>query len=162
PAKKFSETPVLQHGTSAFEVIIDYFLPALDELCIPVGDAAILAPTWYPLFPLGRRLREYGVNVVGPGARPYRRNRQFAPLAEEICGYLMEPRPENIGAIERTLFNTLLDTTSRTYFDIFSYHGRIIVFRLLDDARRLHDVHGGAIAWLEAAARAFSQVLVDE
>jgi DNA helicase II / ATP-dependent DNA helicase PcrA len=107
-------------------------------------------------------LREYGVSVVGPGARPYRRNRQFAPLAEHICGYLMESKPDAIAAIERTLFNTLLDVTGRAYFDIFSYHGRFIVFRLLDHAQRLHRVHMGGIAWLEAAAKAFSQVLVEE
>jgi len=29
-------------------------------------------------------------------------------------------------------------------------------------ARQLHDVHMGAVAWLEAAAQTFSQVLVDE
>jgi DNA helicase II / ATP-dependent DNA helicase PcrA len=161
-AKNYTEMPVWQHGTSAFQVITDYFLPALEGLGIHVGDAAVLAPTWYSLFPLGRRLREYGVSVVGPGARPYRRNRQFAPLAEQICGYLMESRPDAIAGIERTLFNTLLDVTGRTYFDIFSYRGRVIVFRLLDHAQQLHDVHMGGVAWLEAAAKAFSQVLVDE
>ena len=161
-SKKFTEVPEWRHGTSSFEVITDYFLPALEELGIPVGDAAILAPTWYSLFPLGRRLREYGLNIVGPGARPYRRNRQFAPLAEHICGYLMEPRPDAIVGIERTLFNTLLDTTGRSHFDIFSYSGRVTVFRLLHEARDLHRAHSGAIAWLEAAANAFAAVLVDE
>jgi DNA helicase-2/ATP-dependent DNA helicase PcrA len=161
-ANKYTEQPVWQHGASAFTVITDYFLPALEALEIPMGDAAILAPTWYSLFPLGRRLREYGVSIVGPGARPYRRNRQFAPLAEQACGYLMEPKPDAIAGIERTLFNTLLDVTGRPYFDIFSYRGRVIVFRLLEHARQLHRVHMGGIAWLEAAAGAFSQVLIDE
>jgi DNA helicase II / ATP-dependent DNA helicase PcrA len=162
PAQVFTEVPGWRHGRSPFEVVTDYFLPALEGLGIPVGDAATLAPTWYSLFPLGRRLRDYGVSIVGPGARPYRRNRQFAPLAEQVCGYLMEPRPDAIAGIERTLFNTLLDITGRAYFDIFSYHGRVIVFRLLDHARQLHDVHIGAVAWLEAAAGAFSRVLIDE
>ncbi len=161
-AKNFTEVPDWQHGASAFEVVTDYFLPELERLEIPIGKAAILAPTWYSLFPLGRRLREYGVNIVGPGARPYRRSRQFASLAEQVCGYLIDPHPDVIGAIERTLFNTLLDVTGRAYFDVFSYRGRVIVFRLLDHAQQLHNVHMGAIGWLEAAAKAFSQVLVDE
>ncbi len=161
-ARKFTEEPAYRHGASPFEVITDYFLPAINGLGIPVGSAAILAPTWFSLFPLSRRLREYGISVVGPGARPYRRNREFAPLAEQICGYLMEPRPDAIAGIERTLFNTLLDVTGRAYFDVFSYKGRTIVFRLLDRARQLHDVHEGAIAWLEAAAVEFSQVLITE
>jgi DNA helicase II / ATP-dependent DNA helicase PcrA len=57
-ARKFTEEPLWQHGRTAFEVITDYFLPALEGLGIPLGEAAILAPSWYPLFPLGRRLRE--------------------------------------------------------------------------------------------------------
>ena len=73
----------------------------------------------------------------------------------------MEPRPSAIAGIERTLFNTLLDVTGRAYFDIFSYHGRVVVFHLLDRARELRDIHIGGIAWLEAAANAFSQVLIN-
>jgi DNA helicase II / ATP-dependent DNA helicase PcrA len=161
-AKRFTEIPQWHHGNSAFEIVIDYFLPALDDLGIPTGEAAILAPTWYVLFPLGRRLREYGVSIVGPGARPYRRNRYFAPLAEQVCGYIMEPRPDAIVGIERTLFNTILDITGNAHFDIFSYQGRLIVFRLLGIARSLHDVYESAIAWLEEAAKAFAEVLIDE
>ena len=161
-AKKYTNEPRWQNGNTAFEVIIDYFLPALEGLDIPVGDAAILAPTWYSLFPLGRRLREYGVSIVGPGARPYRRKRLFAPLAEQVCAYLMEPGPEAIIGIERTLFNTVLNATGRTCFELFSYRGRVIIFRLLDSARQLHNVHMGGIAWLEAAALAFSGILLGE
>jgi DNA helicase-2/ATP-dependent DNA helicase PcrA len=107
-------------------------------------------------------LREYGVSIVGPGARPYRRNRLFAPLAEQVCAYLMEPDPDAIVGIERTLFNTILNATGRTYFSVFTYRGRVAVFRLLDSARQLHGAHMGGIAWLEAAARAFSDILIDE
>jgi DNA helicase-2/ATP-dependent DNA helicase PcrA len=141
-ARIFTEVPSWQHGSSTFEVIADHFLPALEGLEIDVGDAAILAPAWFTLFPLGQRLREYGVSIVGPGARPYRRNRQFAPLAEHVCGYLTEPDPAAIQGIERTLFNTLLDVTGRVHFDIFSYDGRVVVFRLLANAKQLHQVHG--------------------
>lgn len=159
-AKTFTQKPEWRHGESAYDIITDYFLPALDALKIPLGESAILAPTWYPLFPLGRRLREYGVSIVGPGARPYRRNRQFAPLAEQVCGYIMEARPEAITGIERTLFNTLLDMTGRSRFDIFSYDGRVVVFSLLEAAQRLHATHTGAIAWLDAASTEFSQILI--
>lgn len=161
-AKAFTEVPEWQHGASAFDVITDYFLPALDALDIPHGEAAILAPTWFSLFHLGRRMREYGVSIVGPGARPYRRNRQFAPLAEQVCGYMMEPRPEAIAGIERTLFNTLLDITGRASFDIFSYAGRVTVFRLIYEAQALHAAHPGAVAWLEAASTEFTGILIEE
>jgi DNA helicase-2/ATP-dependent DNA helicase PcrA len=104
---------------------------------------------------------QYGVSIVGPGARPYRRNSQFAPLAEQVCGYLMEPRSESIVAIERTLFNTVLDVTGRAHFEIFSYEGRVVVFRLLAQAQELNDSFMGAIQWLESAAGAFSKILVE-
>lgn len=161
-ASRYTEIPALRHGTSAFAVIMDYFLPALAALGIPIGDAAILAPTWFTLFPLGRRLREAGISIVGPGARPYRRNRQFAPLAEQVCGFLMEPRTEVIPAIERALFNTVLDVTGEARFDVFSYAGRTTVFRLIAAAKILHARELGAIAWLEGAAKEFTSVLIDE
>lgn len=161
-ARKFNEIPQHHSGASAFDVITDEFLPLLEGLGIPIGDAAIVAPTWFSLFPIARKLREYGVSVVGPGARPYKRTRQFAQLAEQACGYLMEPRPDAILGIERTLFNTLLDVTGRAYFDIFSYEGRLTVFRLLGHAQRLHDTHMSATTWLEEAASAFSTQLLED
>src|ERR1700722_5911959 len=159
-ARKFTDAPLYFHGKSPFEVIMDHFLPTLADLKIPLGEAAILAPTWFTLFPLGRKLREAGVSIVGPGARPYRRNRQFAPLAEQLCGYLMEPRPDAIVAIERTLFNTVLDVTGQAQFEIFSYEGRTTVFELIQSAGKLYAENMGAVAWLEAAAEAFSEILV--
>ena len=74
----------------------------------------------------------------------------------------MEPNPDTIVGIERTLFNTVLNATGRTRFDLFSYQGRVIVFRLLDSARKLHDDQLGGIAWLEAVARAFTEILIYE
>lgn len=161
-AKVFTEVPQWQHGATAFDVITEYFLPAIEALDIPVGDAAILAPTWFSLFPLGRNLREYGISIVGPGARPYRRSRSFAPLAEQVCAYLIEPKPESIGAVERTLFNTVQDASGRPHFGIFSYSGRLVVFRLLECARVLHAKHLGAMDWLREAAAAFGDILIGE
>lgn len=161
-AKNFTENPTWQHGASAFDVITDYFLPTLDSLGIPHGEAAILAPTWFSLYHLGRLLREYGVSIVGPGARPYRRNREFAPLAEQICGYLMDLRPDSIAAIERTVFHSVLNITGRASFGIFSYSGRLTVFRLIYEARALHLENQNGIKWLEAAANRFTTILIED
>jgi DNA helicase-2/ATP-dependent DNA helicase PcrA len=51
--------------------------------------------------------------------------------------------------------------TGRANFDIFSYRGRVVVFRMLEKGRELYQIHMGAIAWLEAAANDFSDVLID-
>jgi DNA helicase-2/ATP-dependent DNA helicase PcrA len=161
PARRHTEVPEWKHGNRAIDVIMEEFLPTLDTLRIPIGEAAILAPSWFTLFPLGRQLREFSVPIVGPGARPYRRNRLFAPIAEAMCGYLIEPRPDSIISIERTLFNTLLDTTGRANFDIFSYTGRVLIFRLIAISQRLHSECRGAVEWLDAAAAAFGDTLFD-
>lgn len=160
-ARDYEQHPRRQHGHSAIEAITDYFLPILEDHKIPLGKTAILAPTWFNLFPLAKQLRDYGIAIVGPGARPYRRNRHFAPLAEQVCGYIMEPNPNVIASIERTLFNTLLDMSGRANFDIFSYRGRVVVFRLLKKGGELHQIYIGAIDWLDAAADSFSQILID-
>ena len=158
-SRVFTEKPEWRHGARSFDVITGRFLPTLQHLGIPIGDAAILAPDWFTLFPLGKLLRGAGISIVGPGARPYRRG-QFALIAEAVCGYLVEPHTVGIIGIERTLFNTLLDITGRANFDIFSYQGRIIVFRLIGIAKELHAANASAIAWLKAAADAFADVLI--
>lgn len=159
-ARHFVDVPQHRQGASAFEVLTEEFLPMLQDRNIPIGEAAVLAPAWFTLFPLGRRLREFGIPVVGPGARPYRRNRLFAPLAEQICGYLTQATPEALPAIERALFNLVLDLTGRSHFDIYSYTGRSIVFKLIAVAKDLQELGGGAIFWLDRAAPAFADVLV--
>jgi DNA helicase-2/ATP-dependent DNA helicase PcrA len=158
---RFTEAPEWRHGARAFDVLAANFLPTLERLEIPIGDAAVLAPDWFTLFPLGKLLRNAGVAIVGPGARPYRRG-QFALIAEAVCGYLIDPRPSGVIGIERTLFNTLLDITGRPNFGLFSYHGRTVVFRLVQVAKKLHSADSSAIKWLESAAAAFSEILIDE
>lgn len=150
-----------RHAASAFAVLTDHFLPALEAMAIPWGNAAVLAPSWFTLFPLGRQLRRYGVAVVGPGARPYRRSHLMATLAEHLCGYLMEPKAEAIAAIERALFHTLTDATGKPPGGVLSYDGRTVVFRLIAEARRLHGMHAGVRDWLTAAAPALAAILLD-
>jgi DNA helicase-2/ATP-dependent DNA helicase PcrA len=162
PYKKYAEMPVIQNGASAFDVVTDYFLPAVEELKIDLGNCAVLAPTWFALFPLGRKLREYGTPIVGPGARPYRRNRLFAPLAEGMCGYLIKERPDLIANLERTLFFVLQTATGRAHFEVFSYKGRRTVFELIAIAKQLRLTSMDAIKWLESAANRVGDHLVRE
>ena len=83
--------PVLVQQGRTIDAITGQFLPMLAAHNIALGDAAILSKDWASLFPLSRGLREFGVPVVGPGARPYRRSRLFASLAEQLCGYMVDP-----------------------------------------------------------------------
>lgn len=73
----------------------------------------------------------------------------------------MHLEKDAIFTVERTLFHTLLDVTGHHYFDLFTYQGRVLVFRLLKAAASLKSKHRGASEWLEAAAAEFTEILQD-
>ena len=158
-AAKFTEYPFYENSESTFAAVTDFFLPMVEATGIPWGDCAILAPNWRLLSALGRQLRGYGVPVVGPGARPYRRSHLFARLAEEVCAYTESPRPQAIHAIEKELFLLVSAILGKPNFQIFSYNGRRITFHLLQAAKELRESHESAREWLYAAANAFSTIL---
>lgn len=161
--KEIKIPPAYEHATDNFSAIVDYFLPCLDSHKIPVGDAAILAPTWYQLLPLARELRDYGVPVFGPGARPYkRRSHLFAALAEQICAYIEKPTPQYIRPVEREMFNLILNVTGQANFGVYAFHGRRVVFRLLREGERLRSAHEGAAEWLIAASTSSANILHEE
>ena len=162
-ASAFTEDAICQHVESHFVGITDFFLPALSELGIPLGDAAILAPVWYQLRPLGKLLRNYGVPVVGPGARPYKKNSHvIAGLAELACAYVDNPRSVPVRQVERELFSFLQNVTGRADFRVFEFDGRRAVVRLLRKAQSLQQQHMGAVDWLHAAGEEFAEVLHQE
>ena len=162
-AAAFTEEPVHRHVENHFVGIADHFLPTLDGLGIPLGDAAILAPVWYQLMPLGRLLRNYGVAVVGPGARPYKKGTHlFVGLAEQACAFIDNPRSVPIRQVEREVFSCLQNVTGKADFRVFTFEGRRTVSRLLRQAALLKQQHIGAVAWLNAASGAFAEVLHDD
>jgi DNA helicase-2/ATP-dependent DNA helicase PcrA len=154
-----TEEPLFARVDSTLEAITDYYLPLLADLGIAYGDATILAREWGPLFPLSRQLREFGIPVVGPGARPYRRSRLFATLAEQLCGALVDPQPDTLRQLERALFNAVQEVTTQPRYDVFTFIGRVTLVRLLREAKRLAQ-SGGAVAWLDAMSAAAGEILV--
>jgi len=157
--KLFPLEPELIRGMSAFQAITENFLPKLAINDIPLGEATILAKDWASLFSLTRQLREFGTPVVGPGARPYRRSRLFATLAEQLCGLITDPQPENYRQLDRALFHAVQDATGTARFDIFGYAGRLVIVRLLRAAKRQAENFGGAMQWLDAMSMATGEIL---
>lgn len=151
--------PAYHHVNEPFDAITDYFLPALEEHGIPFGRAAILAPWWIKLLFLGRQLRDYGVPIVGPGARPYKRSHLFALLAENICACIEWPSANLIPVIEKELFNLILQVCGKPNLAVCSYAGRVCVYRLLEEGRRLRLITEGAIDWLQQAAQVYGELL---
>jgi DNA helicase-2/ATP-dependent DNA helicase PcrA len=151
--------PVLVSGVTVFQAITEEFLPRLEAAGIQLGDATILAKDWASLIGLSRQLREFGTPIVGPGARPYKRSRLFAQLAEQLCGALTESNPESSRQLERALFHAIQDVTGQRHMDVFSHEGRVVLIRLMREARRLADIAIGAVAWLDAMSQATGVIL---
>lgn len=152
--------PVLVSGVTVFQAITEEFLPRLEAAGIQLGDATILAKDWASLIGLSRQLREFGTPIVGPGARPYKRSRLFAQLAEQFCGALTDPNPETGRQLERALFHAIQDVTGQRHINVFSHDGRVVLIRLMREARRLSAIALGAVAWLDAMSQATGTILL--
>lgn len=142
-----------------FDAITDEFLPAIARMKLPLGRSAILAKSWAALYPISRGLREFGVKVVGPGARPYRRSRLFAGLAEQLGAAIIDGHLFNIRQVERAVFNAIQDIIGHSRFDVFGYEGRrtiVELLRLSEDVAREAD----GLYWLRAVADEAGAVLV--
>jgi len=160
--KRIKEKPVYVHTSNAFNAITDYFLPALNDIGIGYGESAILAPWWIKLLHIGRRLREYGIPIVGPGARPYRRSHLFARLAEQVCYYITEPDNNIIPRIEKELFLMIANLEGKANYSVFSYEGRKTVFKLIRIGKKLLNENEAGIDWLNSAAEEFAKILVSD
>jgi len=157
----FKEEPIYLHCSSTFEGIIKYFLPALKELGIEYGKSAILAPWWVKLLWLGRQLRDYGIPIVGPGARPYKRTHLFALLAEQVCAYIEHPDPKFIYQIEKELYNLINNITGSANYKVYSYMGRIVVYRLINKGKNLRNECENGLVWLKRASENFADILIE-
>ncbi len=158
-AAKFTEEPQYIHAETALEAITDHFIPVIDELGINYGEAAILAPWWIKLLNIGRQLRDYGIPIIGPGARPYKRSHLFALLAEQICAYIEHPHTDVIPQIERELFMLLNNVTGSLNFRVYTYAGRVTVYRLIRKGNDLRRQYMNGVEWLQQAVQEFSAIL---
>ncbi|MCO6439380.1 MAG: ATP-dependent helicase [Phycisphaerae bacterium] len=159
PDADYHSRPRIMTAASGVDAVVGGFIPLLAREGIAVTDAAVLAPAWYMLFPIARELRRLGVPVSGPGARPYRRARLFTGLIEYLCAYIDTPAPQLLHRVQVQLFHTVQQTEGLTRFDIWDRLGRLSVMRLVICGRELRSRNASAIAWLAAAAPAFTGIL---
>ena len=150
------------HVARPSDAITDVFLPALQDAGITLGKAAILAPWWTHLVPIARTLRDYGVPVVGPGARPYRRRRLIASLAEQLGACAEADDYLGLPGVERALFRIIGEIGGNTRFDAFSYTGRRTALGLIYLAQEVARQYPGGVEWLRAMAREVSGRLCAE
>lgn len=147
--------------TNGFATLVEEFLPAIERMGLPLGRSAILAKSWLELYPLARSLREYGVKVVGPGARPYKRSRLFASLAEQLGAAVTDGHRYNIRQLERAVFNAVQDISGSSRWDLFGYEGRRTIVEMLRNSHELAQ-HFDGIAWLRETAKETGRILTRE
>jgi DNA helicase II / ATP-dependent DNA helicase PcrA len=160
--KAFHIAPIHQHCASAVEAVLDYFIPALDDLGIEHGEAAVLAPWWRDLLDIGRALRSRQIGVIGPGSRPYKKSNDFAMLSEALAAFLGSGDPQAAATVQKALFVTLSNVTETARWMLYQYHGKRIVFRLINHARQVLEEHEGAVDWLRKTAEGCEAILSEE
>lgn len=154
------EKPKYVHDSCAVSAITQHFLPALQRLQIPLGEACILARDWGSLYTISRSLRGMGIPIVGPGARPYRRSRLFAQLAEHLCCSVDEPIRENLRRLDQALFQTLQNISNDTHTEERQFACRVAIVRMLKKAKELIDGRQ-AVAWLDSMSQFTGEILRD-
>ncbi len=148
------------HSDSPVNAITDHFLPLLEGHGVLPGNTAILAPWWQHLVPVARTLRDFGVPVFGPGARPYQRSRLFAVLAEQLGACVDAETLANLPGVEKAIFRVINEAMGLSRFDIFSYSGRCTALKLVYAAKRIAQEHSGGAAWLEITARSSAEIML--
>lgn len=157
-----TQPPIYIAEGDAFRAINDHFLPALRRHNISYGNAAVLAHSWITLLPLARQLRNHGVAIMGPGARPYKREHVIGRLIEPICEYLENADTGMVKKVEKELFFLIASITGKTINRVFTYEGRRVVYRLIYAARSLLQSDDDLSIWLTACADSFATILVEE
>lgn len=162
PHADCTESAVWYHVDLLLEGITELFLPKVREMQIDLGECAILSPWFWPLFNVGRQLKDSGVPIIGPGARPYSRRHLIAPLAEHVAAYVEDSFSTSYRAIIRELNDLIVNTTGTREPGVVGRGGRLAVQRILRQAQEFRIDHSGGVPWLSELARIVADALESE
>lgn len=156
--REYDFVPVHHNVGSRSAGILRVFLPELRQRRIGLGEAAVFARSWIPLFHLARALRGEGIPVIGPGARPYRRLHAFATFAESLAAHVGDGDAASFARLQRSLLFTIRDLTGELDWRVYSYPGRALLCALLT---RVRAAPSDCQQWLTAAADTAAELLVE-
>lgn len=126
------------------------------------GQAAILAPNYFCFLQIAPRLRDMGIPIVGPGARPYKRaSHLIAPLAEEICGYLDRPENTSLNIIRWRVFDLLANCCTTPHPKLFDFDGSVAIARIIKLAESLREESEAAVEFLRGLAVGVGDALAE-
>ncbi|MFC1636893.1 UvrD-helicase domain-containing protein [Planctomycetota bacterium] len=160
--KNYDFVPVWKHTDTLFSGLEDYFLPEIEGREIDWGECAILAPNFYVLCEIAPRLRDMGIPLIGPGARPYKKSSHLiAPLAEEICSYIEAGDSRMIRNLRRRLREIIENCESRWNPKLFTFNGDLAIAKIAAMARRLRDENPAIRSFLEDFASGCATFMID-
>lgn len=160
--KEYDFKPEWIQCASPFSGLEDFFLPTVEAQGIDWGECAILAPNFYILCAIAPRLRDMGIPLIGPGARPYRKaNHLIAPLAEEICSYIESGDPRMIRTIRRRTREIIENCESRWNPKLFTFNGDLAIARIAALAKKLRDDNPAIKVFLEKFASECASIMID-
>ena len=160
PDRHHPTRPSLRIANSPTDAVVGGFLQLLEREGIGIGQAAVLAPAWYMLFPIARELRRLGVAVSGPGSRPYnRRGRLLTGLLENVCACIPATRPDLLRRIQFELFTLIQNAVGEARYEVWERPGRLAAVQMIFRGRELKEMHHSAIPWILDASEAFLDVL---
>ncbi len=160
-SKYFEFEPILIHSHTTIDAVLNEFLPRVRESNISMGECAILAPNWFTLLHLGRKLREHGIPITGPGSRPYRRSREFAQFAEALCVFLSDKDSKSATYMARALFNMIVSIDGTPNWGIQQFRGKVALYTLVSAAKQLLAETTGLLDWITKFSEAAARILVD-
>jgi DNA helicase-2/ATP-dependent DNA helicase PcrA len=162
--REYPHAPQYRNCRTAIEGIVDHFIPAIDQLGIEFGEAAILAPWWRDLLDIGKALRAREIPIIGPGSRPYRRSHDFAMLSEALAAFLGGGEGLHAAAaVQKALFVTLSNLTDTANWQLYRYQGQRVIYRIINVARDAYERHNGALQpWLLDVAQETEAILIAE
>ena len=155
-----SEGEIFAISSDTSGAIEQQFLQLLERDNIPFGETAILAPWWRHLIPIAKALRKKGIRVVGPGARPYRRNRLFAALAEQLGACVDEDSLDYVISVERAIYGLINNAMGLDRLDVFSYQGRCTALKLVYATTEISRNGVPAKDWLMQSADVCGELLL--
>jgi len=136
--KKYPYHPRWIDAESVIEGLETNFFPLVKKHKISLGECAILAPNFYLLLSLAPRLRNNGVPIIGPGARPYRRsNHIIAPLMEEVCLLIESLDVKLIRTIRNKIQDIFIICESKRNPRMYTLEGDIMITRIIYFAKKL-------------------------
>ena len=160
--RDYDFVPTWKHSDTLLSGLEDHFLPEVEARGIDWGKCAILAPNFFIFCEIAPRLRDMGIPLIGPGARPYKKSSHLiAPLAEEICSYIEARDSRMIRNLRWRMRELVENCESRWNPRLSAFEGDLAIAKIAAVARKLRNENPAIKSFLEEFAASCATIMID-